>query len=147
MHKWFWVGVVATSMAGGCGTFRGDSSGSKVSQPLAVSSVMPSAQGRVTLSPGKGDNQKLKVEVKHLAAPERVAEGATVYVVWLQPEGKSPRNIGVLNVNSKMEGKLETETVYKDFDVFVTAEPLGATTAPSNDEQLMTASVRGTSTM
>jgi hypothetical protein len=115
--------------------------GDATKQPLSVGSEIPSAEGEVIVKP-EGKQQKLTIRAKHLADPARVRAGATVFVVWLEPQGgEGPRqNIGVLTVNEDKEGKLETVTPYRDFRIFVTAERAPNVVEPS--QPVMTASVR-----
>jgi hypothetical protein len=55
-------------------------------------------------------------------------------VVWIQPEGQSPSNAGVLRVNSELKGDFRTNTPSKRFDLFVTAEDSPTATSPGGTE-------------
>jgi hypothetical protein len=110
--------------------------------PLNASSEVPAASGQVTVGKADGQEQPLRVRVEHLAPPARLVPEATVYVVWLKPDGTDrPMNIGVLNLDDDLTGTLETRTPYKGFDVFVTPEASAAVTTPSN-HQVMQAQVQ-----
>jgi hypothetical protein len=93
----------------------------------------PAAQGKVVVTPQKDGNTDLKVEVAHLAAPGEVYDGTKSYVVWLKPAGGPAQNVGVLNLGKGLDGKLETKTPFKTFDVLVTAEDSGKVTTPSGN--------------
>lgn len=98
---------------------------------------IPAAQGAVKTKDAKNDNKQLIVQVKHLAPADKVAEGATTYVVWAQPEGvKQPQNIGALKVDNKLNGSLTTVLPYESFKVFITAEKSAGVTSPSGDTLL-----------
>jgi hypothetical protein len=113
---------------------------------LQASAKIPSAEGTVKVQEGDNGNYKVALEVKHMAPPEKVTSGASSYVVWLRPlagdhEAQSPQNVGALAVNKDLEAKLNTVTPYRQFDLFLTAEPIPNSTAPTG-EQLMTTTVR-----
>ena len=114
--------------------------------PMQASSRIPAAEGAVTVQDGDNGSTKLAVTVKHMAPPEKVATGASSYVVWLRPlatdtSSEPAQNLGALAVGKDLEGKLNTVTPYRQFDVFVTAEPEPGSTAPTG-EQLLTTSIR-----
>lgn len=98
--------------------------------PMLASPQTPAAEGKVAAQPAANGNTKLTVEVKHLAYPEKVAPGAKVYVVWVQPQGAAPQNVGALQVDRDLVGHLETVTAYPSFEVFVTAEESPGATMP-----------------
>ena len=113
---------------------------------MLASPRVPAAQGAVSVKEGDNGNVKLAVSVKHMAPPERVATGASSYVVWLKPlatgnENEAPQNLGALAVNKDQEGELNTTTAYRQFDLFVTAEPEAGSTAPTG-EQLLSTTIR-----
>jgi hypothetical protein len=101
----------------------------------------PAATGDVTTSRGENDNTEVKVEVEHLAPPQEIARGASVYIVWAKPRSQEPpQNLGALTVGDDRKGKLETKTPLKQFDVVVTPES-SATAAEPTGDPVMRASV------
>jgi hypothetical protein len=106
----------------------------KTSQPLKTSADMPAAEGTVSATPGANGNTTLVVRVKHLAPASRIAEDAQVYVVWVEPHGGQPQNVGILTVDKDLQGTLTTLTPHKQFRVFVTPEPTGQADSPTHDE-------------
>jgi hypothetical protein len=98
--------------------------------PMLNAPQTPAAQGSVVARAAENGNTKLTVEVKHLAAPEKVSPGAKVYVVWVQPQGGPPQNVGALRVDDSLTGHLETVTAHPSFEVRVTAEEFPAATMP-----------------
>ncbi|HTU40199.1 MAG TPA: hypothetical protein VMF10_00715 [Candidatus Aquilonibacter sp.] len=82
----------------------------------------PGAQATVTAQTSGNDNTDLNIKVHNLALPSSLTPAENVYVVWVQPPGESPKNLGELKVDNKQSGDLHTETPYKRFTIFVTAE-------------------------
>jgi hypothetical protein len=114
--------------------------------PMQASPRVPSAQGAVSVQNADNGNYKVALNVKHMAPPDKVATGASSYVVWLRPlatdsKTQPPQNVGALAVNQDLEGNLTTITPYRQFDLFVTAEPVPNSTSPTG-EQLLTTTVR-----
>lgn len=129
--------MVAAGLAvAGCATPRmgSEKMGAAVTQPMRGSDASPASQATVAVAKGASGNTALTVRVKHLAPAERLANDASVYVVWVEPEGAPPQNVGVLSVNTDLQGSLSTITPYKRFKVMVTPEKSGEVTAPEHDE-------------
>jgi hypothetical protein len=124
-------GVVAAAMifGGGCAMFQ---KGSET--PLQASSALPASEGKAIVSDGPNGNTALRVKVKHLAEPQKVAQGSRVYVVWVQPTEGRPHNVGVMQIDDELEGSLSTITPFKSFKVMVTPEASATVTSPTNDE-------------
>lgn len=107
---------------------------------LGGGSAAPAAQGTVKVAKGPNANTRLKISVKHLAPPDRVSPGATVFVVWARPirQGGFAQNLGALKVNQNLEGTLETVTPLRDFDLLITPEPTSEVARPSDVPVLIT---------
>lgn len=106
---------------------------------LTTSPAIPAAKGEIKVDDA-GPNTSIRVEVEHLAAPERVQPGATTYVVWAQQigTGAQPQSLGALALNPDLTGRLETVTALRNFELYITAEPAPTVTAPSGDRLLWT---------
>jgi hypothetical protein len=100
----------------------------------------PAASGEVKASTSENQNTRLVITVQHLAAPDRLTPGATSYVVWVAPHGKEAeaQNIGALQVNDKLEGKLETVTPLQQFALWITAEPSPRAQSPTGTRVMST---------
>jgi hypothetical protein len=100
---------------------------------LNGSPQVPAAQGEVRVSSGENNNTRLRIDVHHLAEPQRIAPGATALVAWARPafDGAAAQNIGALRVNEKLEGELETVTPHRNFDLIITAEQSPTAPLPS----------------
>lgn len=100
---------------------------------LNAAPATPAAVGEIKASRGDNGNTELSVEVEHLAPPENVASGAKVYVVWAKPHSQDPaQNLGALAVGDDRKGKLETKTVFKEFDLLVTPEATPTSAQPTS---------------
>jgi len=108
---------------------------------MTSSPEIPAAQGTARASSADNGNTTLEVQVWHLAPPEKVAAGATTYVVWAREDHGAPQNLGALRVDDDLRGTLKTVTPLHSFAVFITAEPSGTTMSPTNG-QLFTASIQ-----
>jgi hypothetical protein len=119
------------SLAVGCSTTH--------TVPLQTSDVSPASDGQVKVKP-QGPNTALTVDVKHLAPPDRIAPDAVTYVVWIRPLNarSQPQNVGSLTLDKNREGKLQTMTPYRTFELFVTAESSSVADTPSGDRLLYT---------
>lgn len=99
-----------------------------------VSAVgVPASEGTVKATDGGNGNTKLAIHVKHLAPPSKVSPDAMVYVVWLQPRNGVLQNIGALVLNDNLEGRLETLTPHRRFQITVTPEPGGQLEKPTHE--------------
>lgn len=122
------------------------------SVPLGGTSLLPAAQGTVTLSKKDQANQIVRVVVHHLAPPENLNPSSVelgshpaapqTYVVWIQPMNGGPaENVGVLVPDKNLDAELTTTTAQHKFDLFVTAEASPTQTTPTG-QHLMQANVQ-----
>jgi hypothetical protein len=100
---------------------------------LVTSSLVLAAEGKVSARVGDNLNTNLEVEVKHLAPPGRVVQGARVYVVWVRPASGTVQNVGALRLNENLEGKFTTVTPFREFTLWVTPETAATVQAPTSD--------------
>lgn len=89
---------------------------------LMAGSTTPAARGTVQAKNGNNDNTDLDVKVHALADPNTLTPAENVYVVWIEPPGQAPQNLGQIAVDQHENGDLHTETADKRFQVFITAE-------------------------
>jgi hypothetical protein len=109
---------------------------------MSVSPRVPAADGALRVAGGSDGNQRLTLDVQHLAEPERVFDGTSTYVVWVIPRNGSPQNMGVLTVGEKLTGTFTTQVAYREFRVVVTAEPNPGVTQPTMEHQIMSTDVQ-----
>jgi hypothetical protein len=91
-------------------------------QKLTGGALAPAASGTVDAKIGEGGNTQLEVKVEHLAPPEKVSSGATVYVVWVIAKDAPAVNVGDLKLNADLDGSLQTVTPQHAFELKITAE-------------------------
>ncbi len=103
---------------------------------LTAGPKTPAAAGQVSYEVSDNDNVKFTVDVKHLAAPDKVMGGATTYVVWVKAGDKPAQNVGALKVDEELSGRLETVTPNRSFEVFVTPETEVSAASPSGERVL-----------
>ena len=103
---------------------------------LHSTSTVPGASGEVKSAKDKNGNTKFSVQVKHLANPSALTPPKSTYVVWIQQPGAAPESQGVLKVDKNLEGKFETSTADKRFDLWITAENDASIKSPSGPEVL-----------
>jgi len=103
---------------------------------LQNSSIVPGAAGEVKTAKDKNGNTKFTVQVKHLANPTSLTPPKSIYIIWIQQGGAAPESQGVLKVDKNLEGKFETATPDKRFDLWITAESDSSVKAPSGPEVL-----------
>jgi hypothetical protein len=110
---------------------------------LERSARIPAAEGVVKVERGPNDNTRLRIEVAHLAPPDRLQPGATVFVAWAMPlQGSSPpQNLGALLVDKNLDGRLETVTAWREFNLVITAESMPGGDRPTS-ETLLSREVR-----
>lgn len=102
----------------------------------------PAAHGTVAVKTGHNGNTKVDITTKALAQPSALTPPANTYVVWFQPPGQSPKDVGALRVDNKLNGKLDTVAPYRRFKVFITAENQRNITKP-HGPRVLTANVMG----
>ncbi|MEO7966849.1 MAG: hypothetical protein ABIT38_23365, partial [Gemmatimonadaceae bacterium] len=85
-------------------------------------------------------NTKIELAVQHLALPDRVNPGATVYVVWVRATQSNAlaQNIGALRVDSDLNGNLSAVTPLHAFELFITAEATQSGSEPYGKRLLYT---------
>lgn len=95
-----------------------------------TSSVVPAAQGYVKVKNDDNKNYVIQVNVSDLAGIERIQPTKQTYVVWMDTDQGLTKNIGRLNVSSKLNGTLETVSSFKPTKIFITAEENESTQYP-----------------
>lgn len=89
---------------------------------MMAGDATPGARGVVQYKSGDNTNTALDIKVSSLAPPSSLTPSENDYVVWIESPGHAPQNLGQLKVDGNEQGELNTETPYKRFRVFITAE-------------------------
>lgn len=105
---------------------------------LTPTSKVPAAEGTVETKRTENQNTEVDLHVKYMAPPDKIAQDATVYVVWAQPlaPGAEPQNMGSFVVGKDRTGELKTVTPQEQFELLVTPEAKGTVDRPTNDPVL-----------
>lgn len=92
------------------------------------------AVSKIKVRVNKTDNRVLKVEVDHLAPPQRINPRFTNYAVWIAVPGVGVNKAGVLDYNDRRRrGTLEATTPHTNFEVLLTLEDDRGAGMPSSD--------------
>ena len=97
---------------------------------LSVSSTVPGANAFATIGHDRNQNTTVHLDAKFLPPPQSLSPAQSVYVVWIQADGRPAQNKGQLMVNGSHEGQINIRTPYRDFEIFVTAQPSALSNTP-----------------
>ena len=103
---------------------------------MMAGTAVPGAQATITLKTSDNRNTELDIKAQNLAQPSSLTPAENVYVVWIEPPGQSAQNQGQLRVGQNENGELHTETAFKRFQVFITAEQNAQVQMPSGPKVL-----------
>jgi hypothetical protein len=106
---------------------------------LMSGTATPGARGTADIQSGDNGNTQIDLKVRALAPPATLTPAENVYVVWIEAPGHAPQNHGQIRVNGKEQGELHTDTPYKRFQIFVTAEATPRTVEPEGPRVLRAA--------
>lgn len=72
-------------------------------------------------------NYSIQIELVNLAEVSRIAPSKSTYVVWMETDDSSVKNIGQIKSNSKflsskLKASFKTVTPFKPSKIFITAE-------------------------
>lgn len=107
------------------------------------SSVVPAAQGYVKVKKDNNNNSRIDINVLHLADPQRLQPAAKTYIVWMDTESNSIKNLGQLQssdhfLSNTLKGSFNTVTSFKPVKIFITAEDDAAISLPRGQPVLET---------
>ena len=108
-----------------------------------TSTVIPAAQGTVSVKQDKNKNYVIKIELSNLSPSTRLTPPANAYIVWLVSEDNSSKNLGQINSSTKFMSKnlnatFETVTGTKPAKIVITAENDINVEHPSFSEIILT---------
>jgi hypothetical protein len=101
-----------------------------------TSNVVPAARGSVTVKDDKNNNFVISVKVANLAEAERLQQTNNTYVVWMETEENTVRNLGAMKsstgfMSKKLAASFQSVTSIKPTKIFITAENNAAIQYPS----------------
>lgn len=95
------------------------------------------AQAKISVKLNKTGNREVKIQINHLAPPQKIDPANRAYVAWIAVPGSPPVKAGVLEYNDRRRrGVLSATTPNPKFEVVVTLEQSVRPTAPSSTEIL-----------
>jgi hypothetical protein len=91
------------------------------------SAVVPAAEGSIKMKKDNNNNYSIDLSVIRLADPQRLSPAKKLYLVWMDVENSSTKNIGRLSTSSglfsnTLKSSLQTVTAFKPVKIFITAE-------------------------
>ena len=113
--------------------------------PFQYSAEVPAARGTTKVKRVDNKNYTISVELTNLAEASRLIAPKTAYVVWMESNGHSAKNLGKIQSESSMISKtlkasFETVSSEKPTKIFITSEEDGNTAYPSSSIILTTRS-------
>jgi hypothetical protein len=99
--------------------------------PFLRSSVVPAAEGYVTISSNKNDNNTIQIKIKYLAQIEKLDPAMKTYIVWMVTDRETTVNIGRINSSNKLNVSFKAVTSFQPIKIFITAEENESTEYPS----------------
>ena len=98
--------------------------------PFQTSEVVPAARGYVSVKKDKNSNFAIEVHIANLAEVGRLQPPKASYVIWMEGDGQTTKNIGQLLSTEKMFNKslkasFVTVSTIRPSRIFITAEADG----------------------
>jgi hypothetical protein len=97
-----------------------------------LSSVVPAAQGQITVKNDKNNNYVIQMQITNLADIERLQPAKKSYVVWMETAGNLAKNIGRISSSKKLKVSFETVSTMRPTKIFITAEEDETTQYPGS---------------
>lgn len=107
------------------------------------STIVPAADGKVTIKTDKNKNYIVQVQITNLAAVDRLQGNKVTYVVWMISENERMDNIGQLTskrsgFSKLLKASLTATTPSKPVKVMITAENDGKVQYPLGEVVMST---------
>jgi len=113
--KRIWIGILTAVML-----LSFQSCATKVQ--FLTSSVVPAAEGVVSIKKNKNNNYVIKMQISNLAGIDRLQPAKKGYVVWMEADQAFTRNIGLVTSSGNLNVSFETTATLKPTRIFITAE-------------------------
>ena len=110
------------------------------------SSVVPSAEGEVSIEKDSNNNYKLHISVMRLAEPDRLNPSKKLYMAWMETEENGMVNLGQLTtangfLSKTLKSSLKTVTSFKPVSFMITGENDASVSYPGTLVVLKTAAI------
>lgn len=99
-----------------------------------VSSTVPGADITVSKQQDKNNNYVIVLTAKNMADASRLNPPKNNYIVWIESDDGTIKNIGQLSNKNAKKAILKTATPFDVKEIFITAEDQGNLTYPSGIE-------------
>ena len=101
------------------------------------SAVAPAARGHVKIKKDGNNNYNIQIRLLNLAESNRLEPAKNTYVVWMESDNSSAKNIGQIksDINfmaKKLKAQFTTISPIKPTKIFITAEDDATTQYPGN---------------
>jgi hypothetical protein len=95
--------------------------------PFLISTVVPAAEGYVVTNKDDNNNYDIIIHIINLAKPERLQPPRNTYVVWIETDNNSIKNMGQIKsstgfLSENLKASFETQSSFKPIKLFITAE-------------------------
>jgi hypothetical protein len=117
-----------------------------VKTPFLTSMVIPSARGSVKVDKDKLENYSIDLSVEYLAEAERLSPPKKTYVIWMESDRSTTKNIGQINTtkgSNNLKANFKTSSSYEPTRIFISAEDDGLVSYPGNQVVLTTGKLKG----
>lgn len=110
---------------------------------FASSTIVPGAEGVVSVKQDKNENYLINIRTTNLAEPMALQPARNTYVVWMEGEDNETKNIGQIKssnsfISKSMKGSFETVSSVKPKKIFLTAENDPSVQYPNNSDIILT---------
>lgn len=107
------------------------------------SSIVPGAEGVVSVKQDNNENYHIKISTANLAEATQLQSPKNTYVVWMEGEDNTTKNIGQIKsskslLSKSLKGSFETVSSVKPKKVFLTAENDPSAQYPDNSDIILT---------
>ena len=124
----------------GCVTDNPSGESSPLNQKMTSNRKVSTLEGNLTVSTTNWNSNLIDLSVKNMSRPNKINPRAKTYVVWEVPFGAKmkPQSIGILMPDKNLNARLMTATPFKQFELFITAEPTSNPGLPTGQKLLWT---------
>ncbi|MGZ3846623.1 MAG: hypothetical protein ACXVLT_10130 [Flavisolibacter sp.] len=109
------------------------------------SSIVPAARGDVKIKKDNNNNYSIQIALSNLAEPKRLQPPKATYVVWMETDDNTTKNVGQINsstgfLSGKLKASFGTVSATKPTRIFLTAEDDAGIQFPGSEVILTTKS-------
>lgn len=101
---------------------------------LPISTVVPTAKITVKKKQDRNANTKIEIKAKNLSNADRLVPPKNNYSVWIVTKDGKYVNLGQLQVDKNLRGKLKVVTPFGANELIITAENAGNQNYPKGTQ-------------